>query len=93
MVINPKGFVQRETVHRSIRSHMNSSRSHLEQSNDLFYSFIDTNSQGRGGDTASFGDDGPTPPQVRNVASESDLVMDNSGKNKLLHFDVHSEKH
>ena len=65
----------------------------MEQSNDLFYSFVDSNSQGRGGDTASFGDDGPSAPVVRNVASESDLVNDNCGKNKLLHFDVHSEKH
>ena len=94
-MINPKGFVQRETVHRSIRSHMNSSRSHLEQSNDLFYSFIDSNSQGRGGDTASFGEDDVVKqvPLVRNVASESDLVSVNNGQSKLLHFDAHSEKH
>ena len=43
----------------------------------MFYSFIDSASHG--GDTASFGDNMSQHHQVRNVASESDLVNNKAG--------------
>ena len=52
MEINPKGFVNRETITRSLRK----GSSGIEQSNDFFYSFIDENSKADPTDTASFGE-------------------------------------
>ena len=46
MEINPRKFVQRETIHRGIRGM--SKLSHLDQSGDLFYSVHDLESSSRG---------------------------------------------